>query len=297
MPTSVRAYLELARLSNGPTVLSNVLVGAAIAVYANDTGFADLPWATITIVMVAMLLYYVGGMALNDVIDAEIDLSERPERPIPSGRVTRRGAWTLIAFAFALGIGLLATCGFAASAVGAVLLITIIAYNLLHKRFAGSALLMGLCRGLVYVTAAAAIDWHATVRVAFWPTLALSVYVFLVTVIARGEATNRIGASRRLSMAMVIVAISPSLFILPSGTRAVSAVIVAGIALITWLVLLQRHLLVTPPRMKPAILGWLAGICLLDAFYLALLEQPALAAIAGLCFLMTIGAHRAVSGT
>ncbi len=38
---------------------------------------------------------YAAGIALNDVFDYEIDLKERPGRPLPSGRVSRRfAAWT-----------------------------------------------------------------------------------------------------------------------------------------------------------------------------------------------------------
>ena len=31
-------------------------------------------------------------MVLNDVFDAEVDAREQPDRPIPSGRVSRRAA-------------------------------------------------------------------------------------------------------------------------------------------------------------------------------------------------------------
>ena len=37
---------------------------------------------------------YAAGIALNDVFDYAIDLEERPGRPLPSGRVSRRfAAW------------------------------------------------------------------------------------------------------------------------------------------------------------------------------------------------------------
>src|SRR5262245_63491269 len=44
-------------------------------------------------------LFYSGGMALNDAFDAEIDARERPERPIPSGRVSRG---TVLALGFGM---------------------------------------------------------------------------------------------------------------------------------------------------------------------------------------------------
>ena len=48
----------------------------------------------------AFSLLYTGGMYLNDAFDREVDARERPERPIPSGRV-RAGS------VFAIGFGLL----------------------------------------------------------------------------------------------------------------------------------------------------------------------------------------------
>jgi geranylgeranylglycerol-phosphate geranylgeranyltransferase len=44
------------------------------------------------------------GNAINDYFDADIDRINRPDRPIPSGRVTPRGAFTLSAFLFLAGI-------------------------------------------------------------------------------------------------------------------------------------------------------------------------------------------------
>ncbi len=40
--------------------------------------------------LIALSLAYVAGMYLNDAFDAAIDRRERPDRPIPSGRVARR---------------------------------------------------------------------------------------------------------------------------------------------------------------------------------------------------------------
>ena len=51
--------------------------------------------------LVALSLFYVGGMYLNDAFDAGIDAVERPERPIPSGQVSAETV-------FAAGFGMLA---------------------------------------------------------------------------------------------------------------------------------------------------------------------------------------------
>ena len=76
----LRLALQLGRISNLPTVWSNVLVGALL-------GGATLDDARLPLLMAAMSLFYVGGMFLNDAFDRTFDARHRPERPIPSGQV------------------------------------------------------------------------------------------------------------------------------------------------------------------------------------------------------------------
>ena len=87
--------LRLGRISNLPTVWTNVLVGGLLA-------GGSLSDPRLTLLMAAMSLFYIGGMFLNDAFDREFDAQHRPERPIPSGQVSARqvfsfgfGRWTL----------------------------------------------------------------------------------------------------------------------------------------------------------------------------------------------------------
>ena len=81
-----RGYLELTRPANVATALADVLAGYAVAGLGNHTALAWLLLATACL--------YAGGVVLNDVFDREIDRTERPERPIPSGRVPAGAAAT-----------------------------------------------------------------------------------------------------------------------------------------------------------------------------------------------------------
>src|SRR6185369_11144617 len=75
-----RAYLQLGRVSNLPTVWTNVLAGIVLA-------GAVPPAGVVARMALALSLFYVGGMFLNDAFDRAVDARERPERPIPSGAV------------------------------------------------------------------------------------------------------------------------------------------------------------------------------------------------------------------
>src|SRR5687768_5701178 len=81
MPRSrPRAYLLLSRVSNLPTVWTNVLTAYVLSRAAQDS---------MPTVLLAMTVFYTAGMFLNDASDADFDAAHRPERPIPSGDVSR----------------------------------------------------------------------------------------------------------------------------------------------------------------------------------------------------------------
>ena len=188
-----RAYLLLSRVSNLPTVWSNVLAGTMTASLAPD-------WWPTLMVAVAVSLFYTGGMFMNDAFDASIDRAERPERPIPAGNVGRREV-------FALGGGLLAggllllPRDRSAWLFGFALVAAILLYDFRHKGVRYAPLVMGVCRGLVYCVAAAA---AGSVTVAALAGAAvMTSYVSGLTVVAK-----RAGSRARWLVPALIAAIS-----------------------------------------------------------------------------------------
>ena len=101
---SLGVALRLGRVSNLPTVWTNVAAGMALS-------GAGLAVEILAGVALAMSLFYVGGMYLNDAFDRDIDARERPERPIPSGLVPA-------ATVFQIGFALLAAGWLILAAIG-----------------------------------------------------------------------------------------------------------------------------------------------------------------------------------
>jgi 4-hydroxybenzoate polyprenyltransferase len=132
--------LRLGRVSNLPTVTSNVLAAIALTGVSAAT-------STIVGLCVALSMMYVAGMYLNDFFDREIDRAERPERPIPSGQVH---AATVFDVGFGLLGGGVVVIGIsptrAAPAAGArrSLASMIIFYDAYHKRNPLAPFVMGL---------------------------------------------------------------------------------------------------------------------------------------------------------
>src|ERR1700694_1585185 len=141
--------LKLGRVSNLPTVWTNVLAGTVLAGAAADD-------RRVALVALAMSLLYVGGMYLNDYFDRNIDARERPTRPIPAGDISAPVVAVIGLALLAAGAALLAFAGIVATIVGLALAFTIVIYDAFHKGNPVAPLAMGLCRALVYAGAAAA---------------------------------------------------------------------------------------------------------------------------------------------
>ena len=286
---TLRACTELLRISNLPTVLSNVLVGSALGVSG-----ADISWETTAQCAVAVLFLYFAGVACNDAVDAEWDAAARPERPIPSGRLSQRQAYAIAVGGFLLGLTVFASIGLIAFGIGTLLVAVIILYNLLHKRLAASVVFVGAARGLVYLAAAAAGGGTLNDSKPFWFALALFAYTTAFTVMARSEHREQIDNSRWLAAAIPLIVLAPGVWITSD-----EALLAAGVAvvMIVWQARAVRMVLQVPPETKSAVHVWLSGFCLIDAFYLSVLGYSGLIAVAVGCFLLTLLLQRRVMGT
>lgn len=143
-----RAYLLLARVSNLPTVWTNVLAAVVVA---------GGPRESLMAAIAAVSLFYMGGMVLNDAFDAGVDAAMRADRPIPAGDVTRPEAFMLGAALIGLGELVLLSVSHPRPALvwGLGLAAAIVFYDFKHKGQAFGPVVMGLCRALVYCVAAA----------------------------------------------------------------------------------------------------------------------------------------------
>lgn len=138
---------------------------------------------------VASVLIYAGGMGLNDWSDRELDAEERPERPIPSGRVAPDQALAISAGLLGGGVLWAALVGGRSGALRAALLAgTVIAYDTLAKDTPLGSWVMGACRSLNVLLGASS-------PAAIAPALTIGAHTVAVTELSRREVT---GADRSL---------------------------------------------------------------------------------------------------
>ena len=175
----LRSYLELCRASNLPTVWTNVLAAVVLS--------GRWPLAQVLAAGLSVTLTYLGGMALNDVLDLEEDRIKKPLRPLPSGRITLAGASAFAGLLFGAGL-LLLVCfaGLPAAGAGVALIGTVFLYDRLHRASPLTVLLMASCRGLVFVVAALAVAGSVG-RLVVVAAVTQFLYIVLLTVVARWE--------------------------------------------------------------------------------------------------------------
>src|SRR5665213_993065 len=111
---AIKPYLQLVRLPNLFTAAADSLAGWLLA-----RGSLEEPGRWLPLVLASVAIY-AGGIVLNDVFDFEVDLVERPGRPLPSGKVSRRFAAWFGGIAMAIGPGLAALSGSMSSLVVAM---------------------------------------------------------------------------------------------------------------------------------------------------------------------------------
>jgi len=296
-PDMLLTLLKLGRVSNLPTVWSNTLAGAVLAGTSVQSA-SSIPTTPLILLLLAMSLAYIGGMFLNDAYDAKIDAAERPERPIPAGQIKKSAVFiigyamlflsvALVAFAASLSQGVVLHATVAAVA----LCLCIVLYNVWHKGNPLSPIVMGLCRMLVYISAAFALLSvpSGTVFVGAVVTLC---YLIGLTYVAKYE--NKIGAFALWPVAFFLV---PAVFGLFHSMNSVPTLLFT-LLFGSWLLYSLLFILNSAKRRIPkAVVSMIAGISLLDAIYISSTGATGLAVFALFTFVLTLYLQRYVAGT
>lgn len=179
----VRAYLQLMRIPNVFTAQADLLAGYLISGLEGRGRPAALP-----LLLLASSSLYTAGVVLNDYFDFEVDRRERPQRPLPSGKVSRK-------FALGLGLSLLALgwlSGLAATPrsglIGSLIVLAVLSYDGLTKEVPGvGSLNMGLCRYLNLLLGMSAAPFSAP---SYLIPLLLLVFVASITTLSKGEVAG-----------------------------------------------------------------------------------------------------------
>jgi 4-hydroxybenzoate polyprenyltransferase len=211
---SLLTWLQLMRIPTVFTAISNILCGYLIT---HKLTTAELKQQTdLWLLLISSAGLYLGGMVLNDVFDTKLDAIERPERPIPSGRISRKAAGIFGVLLMTVGTACAAAVGQGSLLIALLIVAAVLLYDGYLKSTIAAPLGMGACRFLNLMLGASTAATFTSVWQTTPMTVAagLGIYIVGVTVFAKNEA----GKSSS------------------TGLFAGVAIILAGIGLDAWLI-------------------------------------------------------------
>jgi len=200
-------FLVLARPANIITAITDILAGAAIAgAFSSETAFGNL---SVVLLICSTIGLYGGGIVLNDYLDRDLDRTERPNRPIPSGQVSPRHA---LIFAISLSLLGILCATFVSFFSGIIAIIIAILAGLYDKYGKHHSVLgpinMGLCRGLNLLLGMS-ISTFASLGTLRLISLLPIVFVAAITLTSRGEVhgNNRLSIMMAITMDLVVASL------------------------------------------------------------------------------------------
>jgi 4-hydroxybenzoate polyprenyltransferase len=196
---------ELVRAPAALTVPGDTLTGGAAAGWPFGLG-------TLGLGLASTCLYW-AGMALNDFADREIDARERPERPIPSGRVTPDEALGVAVSLTLAGLSIATIFGGRqALAVAAPLAACVWAYDLVLKPTPAGPPAMAACRSLDVLLGAGSRRLGAAAPSA----IVVGSHTLAVTLLSRGEVGGSTSRLVSATLAMTAAVTTAAAFAVPA---------------------------------------------------------------------------------
>jgi len=325
-------YLKLLRIPNIFTVPPDVLLGCLIAISSiqisttlTTIGY-QLPNAIILIL--SSISLYLGGLVSNDLFDTKTDKIERPNRPLPSGKVKRKHAISLVIVFFSIGF-LLSLLIFNIVTVGisSLLIVSILIYNYKLKNGYWRPFLMGGIRALNVVYGFSIIfgfsgrpvdgitllsrDFGTNIEAQLLSLVLVSVFfhIFVLTLVSSRETTKEYDSDRKKSIDIKIILYSYIIFLLTIGVLGFYLVdykitfifFVVGLGIIVILIFYkshkQMHHLEPSLRMQFIVKNMIILLILLDSAFIAGISGPLIGVATASLILPSIVLSKKISMT
>ena len=210
-PALLLAWARLVRLPNVFTAPADILLGFWVATRNSSSAVT----VELLALIVASCALYAAGMVYNDLFDLAKDLVERPERPLPSGALSRRFAIGFAVLLSCLGVISALWAGPVSGVIAIALLAAILGYDGWLKGTVAGPPTMGFCRLLNVLLGASPalgldlLDSPGWLAEPLWLIpLANGMYITGVTWFARQEAAT----SRRSRLVAAVLVMITALF-------------------------------------------------------------------------------------
>lgn len=259
--SQARHYFQLLRLPNLFTAMADIMAGAWVA-----TGITGYPFSPLlaTLLLSSTCLYAM-GVVLNDYFDRDIDLVERPERPIPSGKISPSSALRLGIVLGIAGIGLSSFVSLSSLIIALLITLSLWIYDQYAKHHpVFGPITMGICRGLNLLLGLSLIPGQ--IYSYWWLSGFGLLYITAVTLMARGEVGDGLYPIRVRFVAIIIVLCSAGILMLQTPAFLWATLLAVGFFLIwtlsgVWPALKEA----VTPNIRRAVGKCIIALPLLDA--------------------------------
>ncbi len=189
MSSIIINYFKLVRIPNIFTTFSNILLG-----YIFFTNIDHFEFYVIFELISVSAFLYIGGMIQNDYFDIKIDEKERPSRPLPSDRISKKNALILIYISFSYSIIISFIIGWYTLIITITMVTLISLYNKFLKNTIWGCINMGIIRSLnvllgasqsIFFIAGGMFDTRFII-----PLLSEFLYVSSITILSWNETKN-----------------------------------------------------------------------------------------------------------
>lgn len=260
-------YFQLCRIPAVFSAIADICCGFALTHRLPPT---MEPYPIFALLVLASCGLYLAGMVLNDVFDRDIDAQERPQRPIPSGRVPLPNAIRLAVVLLIVGNAAALLAGMTSGVIAIILTCCILGYDGGLKNTVIGPLVMGSCRFFNILLGASAVGGLPEVfAVPQLPVAAgMGIYIAGVTIFSRQEAQT----SSRWKLALGVGVVNLGLAILmgfmlnfPSPLGHTATVAIAAVIAVIDGRVLGSLLIPSPARVQATVKTLLMSLVTLNA--------------------------------
>lgn len=262
-------YLRLMRPANILTAITDIMAGIAIAGFLAH-GLADVQAVLqVTCLAIATIGLYGGGVVFNDIFDTALDRVERPERPIPSGIISRTEAVVLGVYLLLLGVLAAFTVGETSGFIAIAIAVAALVYDKWgkHHKLLGP-FNMGLCRGLNLLLGISIIP--ESLPQYGWLAIVPVLYIASITMISRDEVHG--GKKQTLMLAAAGYGIVCALIFWQGYMKGEALKVSLYLAVLLYLILtplIKAMKTPTGPNIGKAVKGGIIGLIAMNAAWVA----------------------------
>lgn len=181
---SLKHYIQISRPANIITAIADVLAGIAITNCL--ISFPTTVFPNVIALCIATIGLYGGGIVFNDIFDLELDKIERPERVIPSGKISKQNAILFGSLLFFVAIMAAFYSSITSGFIAILIAILALFYDKYGKHYSiFGPINMGLCRGANLLLGISILP--SFLESTWWYSIVPIVYIAAITMISRGE--------------------------------------------------------------------------------------------------------------